>query len=64
MIPGDEWSLESETSTLSSRHSVNKVEIGNPPSDVEVLNGKFSNNRKSKEASKLSSSGIVGRVPV
>ena len=64
MTVGDEWSLVSQTSTKSLGHKEYNVEVGDPASDVEVLDWKLSDNQKAKEASNLGSRGVGGIVPV
>ena len=64
MVIENNWSLISQTSAESLRHKDDKVEVSQPASDIEILNWEFSDDSQSKEASELTSGGVVGPVPV
>ena len=60
----DKGSLLEETSGISSDHEVDTVEVGDPASDVEILDGQLSNDHKSEGDSQLTSGGVVGPVEI
>lgn len=64
VVPHDNWSLESKTSSESLGDEEHEVGVRQPASNVEILDWEFSNNCETKKASQLSSSGIVGPIPV
>ena len=64
MVVENNWSLVSQTSAESLGHEDDQVEVSEPASDVEVLDWKLSDDSQTKEASKLSSGGVVSPVPI
>ena len=64
VVVENNWSLISQTSAESLGHEDDQVEISEPASDVEVLDWELSNDSQTKEASELSSGGVVSPVPI
>ena len=64
VIVQDKGSLMSKPSGQSSDNEVGDIEVGDPSSDVEVLNGKLSNNEEAKHSSYLGSCGVVSPVKI
>lgn len=58
-----DWSLVTQTSADTLGHEEQEVCVGNPASDIEVLNWEFPDDSEAKEASYLSSSSVVSPVP-
>jgi len=64
MVVENNRSLISQTSAESLRHKEDEVEVRQPASDIEILNWELSDYGQTKEASELSSGGVIGPVPV
>lgn len=54
----------SKTSAESTGHKVNDPGISQPASNIEVLDGKLSNEKKAEQAAELSAASVVSPVEV
>lgn len=64
MVVENNWSLISQTSSESLRYKDDEVEVSQPASNIEIFNREFSNDCQTKEASNLTSGGVISPVPV
>ena len=64
VVVENDWSLMSQTSTSTSGHVSDQVDVYKGASGVETLDWQLSNDGKSKRASDLSSGDVAGHVPV
>ena len=64
VVVHDDRSLVSKTSAETLGDEEHQVEVGEPASDVEVLDWELSDDGQTDKDSKLASGGVVGPVPV
>jgi hypothetical protein len=64
VVVHDNWSVVEKTTTKTTDHEVDAPTVCEPASNIEILNGQFSDNEETKKASKLSARSVAGEVPV
>ena len=64
MVVQDEWSSEGKTTADTSDDEEADIEVCNPASNSETLDGKLTDDSKSEDDTSLSSGGVVGPVEV